>query len=82
MDEQVVDEKCRNILSDIIDEAAEILSYSKRAYAEGHILATDYVARLKQLSNIALNVRTSARLDRFVPTFPDCKRELSKEETV
>lgn len=82
MDKQAVDEKCRNILSDIVDETAEILSYSKLAYSNGHILATDYVARLKQLSDIALNVRTSARLDCFTPTFPDFKCELSKEESV
>lgn len=70
-----MDEKCDKLLNDILDEADKMLSYSKRAYADGHVLTPDYVARLKQLSDIVLNVY-------FATNSNYCEVKVSKEESV
>ena len=75
-----MDDKCDEILTNILCEACVAFAALKANYKNGHVTIDDYFDRLGKLTNIVMSVKTGLALSN-PQTWPFGSRNISKEES-
>ena len=74
-----MDEKCDEILNNILCEVSVTFAAFKANYKNRHMTIDDYIERLGKLTNIVMSVKTGLALSH--PPIGFASHDISKEES-